>query len=270
MLLRRFSEHVKDQNWFAVALDFVIVLGGVLLAFQLQAWGERRAAAERADQSLHQLYEESEEALRFWVRQVAGENRRLAFQDQVIAALYAGDPGELADDDIAGALAGIGRYPTLSPPRRTYDELSNAGLLREIDAPEAMGAVATYYEDVAFIQGQINFFRPSGTREDDILNAGLASVYDPTRWARQRIEADFAALAADSEYLETVVEEYRNMMMFQIYRRETMHDAAAMCTALAAAVGETCEGLANYEEYAELPEWQMRLVPHREEQSEDD
>ena len=26
MLLRRITEHVKDQNWFAVALDFVIVV----------------------------------------------------------------------------------------------------------------------------------------------------------------------------------------------------------------------------------------------------
>jgi hypothetical protein len=264
MLLRRVMENVNDQNWFAVALDFGIVVGGILLAFQLQTWGEERAATERAEQSLHQLYEESEEALRFWVRQVAGENRRLEFQDQVIAALYAGDPGDLAEDDIANALAGIGRYPTLSPPRRTYDELSNAGLLREIDGPEAMGAVATYYEDVAFIQGQINFFRPSGTREDEILNASLASTYDPTRWARQRIETDFDALAADSEYLQTVVEEYRNMMMFQIYRREAMLAAAEMCAALAQAVGRTCEQYADYEEWSELPEWQMRNVPPRE------
>ena len=127
-----------------------------------------------------------------------------------------------------------------------------------------MGAVATYYEDVDFIQGQISFFRPSGTREDEILNAGLHSAYDPTRWSRQRIEADFDSLAADAQYLQTVVDEYRNMMMFQIYRRETMHDAAAMCTALAEAVGRTCEGLAAYEEWRELPEWQMRLVPPRE------
>lgn len=27
MILRRLTKHVKDQNWFTVALDFVIVAG---------------------------------------------------------------------------------------------------------------------------------------------------------------------------------------------------------------------------------------------------
>jgi len=232
-----------------------------LLAFQLQTWGEERAATERAEQSLHQLYEESEEALRYWVSRVARTDGRLELQDRVIAALNAGEPGELTEDEIIGALTGIGRYPTLSPPRRTYDELSSAGLLREIDAPEAMAALANYYEELDFIQGQINFFRPDDRNVD---RGHLVSVYDTTRWSRQRIEADLEVMAADPEYLSTIVSEYRNMMMFQIYRREAMLAAAEMCAALAQAVGRTCEQYADYEEWSELPEWQMRNVPPRE------
>ena len=34
MLLRRITQHVKDQNWFAVAVDFVIVVIGVLPRFE--------------------------------------------------------------------------------------------------------------------------------------------------------------------------------------------------------------------------------------------
>lgn len=265
MLLRRMMDHVKDQNWFAVVLDFFIVVFGVVVAFQLQSWGERRAAAERAGQSLHQLHEESEEALAFWVERVSTEDGRLELQDRVIAALDAGDRGELTEDEVAVALAGIGRYPTLSPPRRAYDELSSAGLLREIDAPDAMAAMAAYYEQITFIQGQINFFRPTGTREDEILNGGLGSAYDPTSPVRKTVTADFDALATNPEYLATVVTAYRNMMMFQFYRRGTMHDAAEMCTALAEAVGEVCENYAAFEEWRELPEWQMENVPPREE-----
>jgi hypothetical protein len=32
MILRRISAHVKDQNWFAVGVDFVIVVIGVFSA----------------------------------------------------------------------------------------------------------------------------------------------------------------------------------------------------------------------------------------------
>ena len=42
MLLRRISKHVKDQNWFAVFLDFFIVVAGILIAFQITEWNEAR------------------------------------------------------------------------------------------------------------------------------------------------------------------------------------------------------------------------------------
>lgn len=32
MALRRLTQHIKDQNWFAVTLDFVIVVIGVGVA----------------------------------------------------------------------------------------------------------------------------------------------------------------------------------------------------------------------------------------------
>jgi hypothetical protein len=40
MILRRLSQHIKDQNWFAVVLDFVIVVAGILIAFQITNWSE--------------------------------------------------------------------------------------------------------------------------------------------------------------------------------------------------------------------------------------
>jgi hypothetical protein len=35
-------EHVKTQNWFAVVLDFLIVVAGILIAFQITNWSESR------------------------------------------------------------------------------------------------------------------------------------------------------------------------------------------------------------------------------------
>lgn len=47
MILRRLTKHVKDQNWFAVTLDFVIVVIGVLLAMQISNWNAARGDRER-------------------------------------------------------------------------------------------------------------------------------------------------------------------------------------------------------------------------------
>lgn len=38
MLLRSITKHVKEQNWFAVALDFVIVVFGVGAAMLAEQW----------------------------------------------------------------------------------------------------------------------------------------------------------------------------------------------------------------------------------------
>lgn len=49
MILRRITEHVKAQNWFAVALDFVIVVIGVGVAMFGQQWlSDRQQRAEMA------------------------------------------------------------------------------------------------------------------------------------------------------------------------------------------------------------------------------
>ena len=45
MILRRITQHVKEQNWTAIAIDFVIVVTGVFLGIQLGNWNEDRAEA---------------------------------------------------------------------------------------------------------------------------------------------------------------------------------------------------------------------------------
>jgi hypothetical protein len=42
MLLRRFTQHIKDQNWFAVGLDVIVVVVGIFLGMQVTEWNEQR------------------------------------------------------------------------------------------------------------------------------------------------------------------------------------------------------------------------------------
>lgn len=42
LLLRRVVEHVKTQNWTAVAIDFLIVVIGVFVGLQVQDWNSSR------------------------------------------------------------------------------------------------------------------------------------------------------------------------------------------------------------------------------------
>ncbi|GAA6185183.1 MULTISPECIES: DUF6090 family protein [Alteromonadaceae] len=56
MLLRRISKHVKAQDWFAVAIDFFIVVAGILIAFQITSWNEARKDSKRELQIITRLH----------------------------------------------------------------------------------------------------------------------------------------------------------------------------------------------------------------------
>ena len=45
--MRRVIEHVKAQNWTAVAIDFVIVVVGVFIGIQGSNWNDARQEAAR-------------------------------------------------------------------------------------------------------------------------------------------------------------------------------------------------------------------------------
>ncbi len=58
MILRRIAEHVKAQNWLAVALDFVIVVLGVFVAMQVANWNVARIERDLERAYLVRLHEE--------------------------------------------------------------------------------------------------------------------------------------------------------------------------------------------------------------------
>ena len=60
MLLRRVTEHVKNQNWIAVGIDFAIVVIGVFIGLQVANWSETRAQYQRELTYLERLDAEFE------------------------------------------------------------------------------------------------------------------------------------------------------------------------------------------------------------------
>ena len=74
MILRSITRHVRDQNWLAVGLDFLIVVVGVFIGIQVANWnGERlerleeAAIVERIRNDFVRIKEDSERSLAFHV-----------------------------------------------------------------------------------------------------------------------------------------------------------------------------------------------------------
>ena len=72
MLLRRLTEHLKEQNWTAVGVDFLIVVLGVFMGIQVQAWYESQREQKLVRDYLHRLNED-------FSLSIAGTERTRAF-----------------------------------------------------------------------------------------------------------------------------------------------------------------------------------------------
>lgn len=75
MLLRRFTEHVRDQDWFAVGLDFLVVVVGIYVGLQADEWNEQRKDRIREQAHLEQLYSDFafNAELRLYIGQILGK-----------------------------------------------------------------------------------------------------------------------------------------------------------------------------------------------------
>ena len=60
MILRSLTKHVTDQNWFAVFLDFFIVVVGVYIGIEVANWNETRKDGIREEEILADLLEDLE------------------------------------------------------------------------------------------------------------------------------------------------------------------------------------------------------------------
>ncbi|MCP2671886.1 hypothetical protein NHF40_13185 [Maricaulaceae bacterium EIL42A08] len=58
MILQNISKAMREQNYYAVAVEFVIVLAGVVIGFQVNAWNEARVSDQRAVELLDRIEEE--------------------------------------------------------------------------------------------------------------------------------------------------------------------------------------------------------------------
>ncbi len=233
MLLRRLSEHVRTQNWTAVGLDFVIVLVGVLLAFQINAWNEDRM--ERAEQAaaLERLLSESQEAVTYLRRSIerfeAGNSRRV----ELLTRLDADDWEAFDNDAMAQAIVTIGRAPPAAPPRSAYDEVIASGLFSGLGDAAVRDAITEYYASVDYLNGMSVYIQRLASWDPYWRYDSTADVFDPDFTYQTRTLVDVEAMREDQEFAEMLVRGHRVQVALTEWWQGALEDAEAMCEALA-------------------------------------
>ena len=80
MLLRRITQHLKDQNWFAVAIDFVIVVVGVFIGIQVANWNNSLRVQAEEERLVSQLSTDVGAAIKIneaWIAEIGAHREGL-------------------------------------------------------------------------------------------------------------------------------------------------------------------------------------------------
>ncbi len=170
--LRRIAGHLRNQHWIAIGIEFLVVVFGVFLGFQLTSWNENRQQAEFERAMLTRLGEEFRAVEADLAEVVARFDATAHSTQRVIETLRAGVPPE--------------------------DEAAFRVALRDTqyiwDAP----ALSTTYQEFLAIGGLSRL-------HDSELRKSLARYGDyAERYARKMPNAVAAILAPDSNFLKAV------------------------------------------------------------------
>ena len=209
MLLRSITKHVKEQNWFAVALDFFIVVVGILIAFQITNWSEARSENKLKSLVESRLIADFEIIDQELDAAVERMERQLIDMEVWRQALRRGSAVESEKEAIINAMAYGASYPSFTSRSATYQELQTSGRL-DLIADEKFRVALSKYDNGA----QQRRFNLSEIRAVMLSTGFSESKYAETTSLKRDengefqilpiIGYDFEAMIADEDYLKQV------------------------------------------------------------------
>ena len=245
MLLRRVIAHFKKQEWTAIALDFLIVVVGVLIAFQITAWNDARADRAREKNYLERIASELDYSI-------------ASIEDGIETAMFRETLGQFLINSVENpnlVRNNPGRFIfailtggyTYSPEIRahTFEEIKSAGDLGIFRDKALLFDLTEFYTRV---QGdaQWNYIREVRQTEYIKRSAGILTyeLLKQTPYAEgiPEIDADDAIAAYERmlerpsfiEWLPTVGDRYDDI---RTYRRR-LDAAVALRARILAALGD--------------------------------
>lgn len=241
MILQRVTKATKEQDWFTVFLEVLIVVIGIFIGLQVDGWATARKLQIDEKATLIRLQAESESVVTYWQEQVYASGLATTNRRKFLKFLHAGEVEVAQQSVVDDALMRLTHYPANSPPSSVYDELIGSGGLRSISNVAARDAVADYARELAFIDGQLIQFRTALPVIARAFDGRIRSIYAPEEASLRRYGYDISALSVDEEFKSHMVDSVRDQLQFHSYRLRVLRSATQMCISVSRAASKSCD-----------------------------
>ncbi len=255
MLLRRITKHIKDQNWLAVLVDFLIVVVGVFIGIQVANWNTERINEQLEEQYLLRLFDDMNGTIEDYLENNIWDIRIINAQYSILEQLKSGVQNQDETSQFELGLAWAGKY---NPPRRrwgTVEELVSTGnitLINDVALRNDISKLSAWFDR------NKDIVKDSETRLIP-LRAQLVKNYRIDRFDTinfkplAKVEYDFETLAGDDEFINVFSSLHLESVMMVVFNRYSMSQCEQFRNKLAEILGLSIEGLPKISEDFEQP-----------------
>ena len=173
MILRRLADAIRQQNWFTVVLEIMIVVIGIFIGLQVDDWNEARKDRVLEQRYLERIRADIEKDITLFEFSRERAAERIA-QIRFLEAMTR-DPDAAAAEPARTIItlekASWESYIRVEP--RTFEEMRGAGLSTLIRDPGLRDAIAEYYREIARWERIVD--REASDEQFSFAAAGLLS-----------------------------------------------------------------------------------------------
>ena len=230
--LKRTIDSLRRRDWVGVGVEIAVVTLGILVAFQIDQWGEKRRQAREERQFLERMWRETSEAIgeNDWDLSLHAFNRRALLQGLRARS----DPMTLARYRIG---CGADSMPGLGFNDTSYEELGTSGRLNIVNDPQLRMELRRVAASQADAVAQLNYSRERSIPIRDALEPYI--VLDVDRDGKRSCRMNWPALVNDQRAVNAVVAAERNHLLMWWKRAFTRDLLATAHNRIACKLGKS-------------------------------
>ena len=241
MILRKLAISIRNQDWFAVFIEFVVVVAGIFVGLQANDWAQERADRAQERAALERLFYEANSARNLLDGYVQRTLQLNKLRRDAVQFTDSNAPVPRDELPLKIGINTLAMFPEILPVSVTYDELKSSGQMQLIRSPALREQIAGFHTELAF-QNQLRRSFADGNDFTKAYKQHVLWSYNPESTTSDILLStfDWKSLRSDPLFKFEVIGLLRNQLVAEQGLVELRDQAHSLCETLGDMIGQTC------------------------------
>ena len=228
---------IGRREWLLLGLEFVTVLAGIVIAFQLNEWAASRKERAHERQIIERLFDDARLNVSLFRLNRDEAKKQMDKEERFAVQLTSGQCPPQAE---WWSAITPNFYPSIAVQTSVYEELMGSGGLSSIEDEKARNAVSDFHATLKWANTQNEAHRLNKVTPLQLRDPRVTVIYDPKADEPLKITVDREPLCADKTFRNGLADAVRDHKAVYNYRRDLTVYAIEMCSALGHMLQKPC------------------------------